>query len=147
MLQLAEGFPQQQLQGGIRPFKLVALMFQGFDLLDNGFGFVRLPGHIQVQILRLGQKIALSGQLGYQHTLLVANQLGSDVLIGAGGFQNGGHMDAALMGKGGGSYKRLVGGNMDIGDFADKPGRSGETCQLCIAYAAVIHLQLKVRDH
>ncbi|MNO75702.1 hypothetical protein D3C76_667590 [compost metagenome] len=97
-------------------------MLQILDLVDHLAGLLAAWIEAQAHILGFRQDIALSGQLGDQHPLLIAHKLGCDMLVSSGIAQDCRYMDAAFVRKCGIAYIRLIDRQVHIGHFADIMG-------------------------
>ncbi|MNJ53744.1 hypothetical protein D3C77_491520 [compost metagenome] len=73
--------------------------------------------------LRLGEDVALSGELGNKHPLAVADRFRGNVLVSTRIAQNRRHVDAPLMGESSRAYIRLSYRHVHIGDLTDVAGR------------------------
>ena len=144
-----EGFEplaHQQLEGGVRPLKLVAPAFQLFQLLEQGPGLLGIHPHVGEDVLDFLQHHRPAGHLRGGEAPDVAHQVGVHLLKGAGRFQHGGGVHPGLVGKGALPHVGHPGGQVHVGDGGQFPHTVGQVHQLLLGDAGNAQLQLQIGD-
>ncbi len=139
-----ELLPDEQLEASFGGFEFVAFVFEFLDLGEELFGFGAALGERVTEFLGFHEDVTLAAEFGDEDVLPVADELGLDVLVGAGELLHGVDVHAALVGKGGGADEgcpRVVG---NVGEFVDEEADFVELAE--IGNDRRVHLELKIGD-
>ena len=116
---LIRKFFQQNFKRPVRYIKLVALLFELFDLAHNLSTIIAVVSQFNSELFGLVFHIAFTGKIRYEHPTLISDLTGINMFISLWGFHDGTDMNASLVGEGTFANKRTAIYRNQIGRFID----------------------------
>src|SRR5215207_7932692 len=114
-------FLHQKFKGPFRSLILKAAVLQSLHFVKNRLH--RRIGTLDIQTKLLGfiDNVAASGEIGDQHALMIANQLGVNVFVGFTVLLHRSDMESTFVSEGTHAYVGLTLARIEIGQFIHKP--------------------------
>src|SRR4030042_5076600 len=141
---LSEGLLDEDFKRTFCPFKLTALVFQLFQVVEDRPDLWIFASHIDFVFDSFIKNIRFTREVRDENPLSISNLLRLNMLVGDIAFPNGADMNAALMGKGTVTHIGQVFMMWEVGQLRDEAGDFRHLSQLNIRDTMYSHLQVEM---